>query len=218
MFASRLAAAAAEVKADAKPLSPKCSIRGGSRVEAKDGAEGSRSMQDDDSARSKHSGSPEVAGGGGAAARKYEGAGVGAGAAVLNDVSEYLFDLYDANCMEEFHVIEQFESRAVDAFDPDQQEFTLEQFRLHQELCTIFEGFVGKFIANYGHTMESFYQLVRANHAALAVEAEEQQHKDAREITDVLLDVSDFACWAARMQERADRARSPPAARKSVRR
>merc|ERR1712046_110328 len=32
---------------------------------------------------------------------------------ILHKVSEYLFDLFDANCMDEYHTLDRFESQAI---------------------------------------------------------------------------------------------------------
>lgn len=39
------------------------------------------------------------------------------GAAILDEVSEYLFDLFDANCMDEFKRLEEIDNRATVLFD-----------------------------------------------------------------------------------------------------
>jgi hypothetical protein len=36
---------------------------------------------------------------------------------ILHGVSEYIFDLFDANCMEEYQRMEEIEKNAMDLFD-----------------------------------------------------------------------------------------------------
>ena len=43
-------------------------------------------------------------------------------AELVNLVSEYLFDLFDANLMEEFKALERFEIDCMDHFDPEAEE------------------------------------------------------------------------------------------------
>ena len=35
---------------------------------------------------------------------------------ILHDLNEYLFDVFDANCMEEYHIMERFETKAMEYF------------------------------------------------------------------------------------------------------
>ncbi len=46
---------------------------------------------------------------------------------IIHKAAEFLFDVWDANCIEEFKRIEAFENRAWGAFDSDAKEYTLEQ-------------------------------------------------------------------------------------------
>ena len=45
---------------------------------------------------------------------------------IIEKVSEYLFDLFDANLTEDFKKMQAFEVQAVQAFDPNVDEFTFE--------------------------------------------------------------------------------------------
>ena len=77
---------------------------------------------------------------------------------IIEKVSEYLFDLFDANLTTDFKRMEAFEKRAVQAFDPDVDEYTFEQEKLHQEFCKLFEELVASFLKKEGYTYEAFYE------------------------------------------------------------
>jgi hypothetical protein len=42
-------------------------------------------------------------------------------------VADFLFDVWDANCMEEFKLIDSFEARACEAFLAEGEEYSLQQ-------------------------------------------------------------------------------------------
>jgi len=123
---------------------------------------------------------------------------------ILHKVSEYLFDLYDANMLEDFKVMEKFERAVVDKFDPDGEEFSFEHQDLHKQYCELFESLVSKFIEGEGYTMEEFYEVVRAHVQSGGTEAEEKEHsQDASEVMSVVYSCSDFKTWADDMREQA---------------
>jgi len=91
---------------------------------------------------------------------------------LLHELNEYLFDLFDSNCMEDFKRMEQFESYALDAFKvlyPDDdsmyhqpmtttiKEFNHRQYELHQEFITLFESMIEKFLLKFHYTTNEFY-------------------------------------------------------------
>ena len=81
---------------------------------------------------------------------------------ILEKASEYLFDLFDANCMEEYKQIEQFEENACKAFtNLDAEEYTLEQDSLHQEFLVLFENLLEKFLETERISIEEFYGEVK---------------------------------------------------------
>ena len=92
-----------------------------------------------------------------AAARKPEGPVDPGG--ILEKLTEYLFDLFDANCTEDFKKMEAFEKRAVLAFDPDDEEYTLAQTELHTEFQQLFEALTGTFLKTEGYTCEQVYAI-----------------------------------------------------------
>ena len=80
---------------------------------------------------------------------------------MIHLMSEYLFDLWDANCMEAYHRISEFEERAAREFDPEVEEFTFAQEALHKEFCQLFEELTEGFISENGFTLEQFYEEAR---------------------------------------------------------
>ena len=75
---------------------------------------------------------------------------------IIEKVSEYLFDLFDANLTEDFKKMQAFEVQAVQAFDPNVDEFTFEQEKLHQKFCELFEELVSEFLKKKGIRMKNF--------------------------------------------------------------
>ena len=114
-----------------------------------------------------------------------------AAAELVNLVSEYLFDLFDANLMDEFLALEKFEVDCADEFDPDAEEFTFAQERLHREFVGMMEGYVEAYIAGLGRSLDDFYEAVR-----LQRDEESQGGSDARECVEVLFEMADIAVWA----------------------
>ncbi|KAK7235203.1 hypothetical protein SO694_00145024 [Aureococcus anophagefferens] len=87
-----------------------------------------------------------------------------AAAELVNLVSEYLFDLFDANLMDEF-LARKFE---VDCgggeFDPA-EEFTFAQERLHREFVGMMEGYVEAYIAGLGRSLDDSTRPCASNKA-----------------------------------------------------
>ena len=170
-------------------------------------------------------GGGEEAAAGGANDARADGKGAAAridGSQILELVSEYLFDLFDANCMDEFKTLEDFESEALVAFDPDVEEFTFEQERLHGEFCALFEGFCEKFISAEGYSMEEFYEIVRqaksqsdakassssSSSSGERVPSWDDEPDHAVEVVETIYGCSDFRTWAEHMREEAGRRRA----------
>jgi hypothetical protein len=101
------------------------------------------------------------AGGGGGSGGQGEGADDGGGeeegeGGIVSKVADYLFNLFDANCMEECQVLAAFEARACRAFGtPAEGGFTFEQEALHREFCALFEGFTQAFLKQHGAGRQS---------------------------------------------------------------
>ena len=114
---------------------------------------------------------------------------------IFYELSEYLFDLFDANCMEEFHILNEYEEKAIELLteedygnsDSDDggegkneavKEFTLEQYNLHQQFLSKFEGILENFLTENGYTIESFYQQMERKKKSIA-----QQHQNKQRLT-----------------------------------
>eukprot|EP00937_MAST-01D_sp_MAST-1D-sp2_P003806 g3806.t1 len=130
---------------------------------------------------------------------------------IIHMVSEYLFDLFDANCMDDYHTMQAFEERAWPKFDPEVEEYTFEQQELHKEFCALFEKLTEGFIREQGYSIEQFYAEVRDAAEARPKKAagagpaprpwgEVDEGDDAEEVVDVVFQVADFRLWAEEMR------------------
>ena len=122
--------------------------------------------------------------------------------------------LFDANCMEEYHIMQRFEARAWPKFDPDVEEYTFEQQDLHKEFCALFEGLTEGFITAEGWTIDDFYSAVAraaekrgasgrdaaGGETAPRPWGETDAGEDAEEVVEVVFQVADFQLWAAEMR------------------
>ena len=138
---------------------------------------------------------------------------------IVERVSEFLFDIFDANLMDEYKEIERFEGSAERAFvdsategDGDEDvEFTHEQYALHSQFAALFERLTEQFLAKEGFTPERFYEVVRRQQRAEKADAEAGRAGDrewgekgevAHEVIDVVSEVSDIRVWAKEMRRR----------------
>lgn len=77
---------------------------------------------------------------------------------ILSKFSEYLFDLFDANCMADFKRIEEFEKLAIKEFrNFNEKEFTHRQYQLHEEFLVLFESLIEGFLQAENYSVDSFY-------------------------------------------------------------
>lgn len=134
---------------------------------------------------------------------------------IIEKVSEYLFDLFDANLTTDFKKMEAFEKRAVKLFDPEVEEYTFEQEQLHREFCDLFEELVESFLSKEGYTYEEFYEEAKKaidekhnaihRHNELVPQAfkkyQPSEMSMAEEIHGVVLAVSNFQLWADEMRQ-----------------
>ena len=133
---------------------------------------------------------------------------------IIEKVSEYLFDLFDANLTDDFKKMQAFEVQAVQAFDPNVDEFTFEQEKLHKKFCELFEELVSEFLKKEGYTYEEFYEeakkaidenVNKVHNNELIPSAfrkfQPSEKEMALEIHNVVLCVSDFCTWANEMRE-----------------
>ena len=134
---------------------------------------------------------------------------------LVTQASEYLFDLFDANCLEDFKTMENFETMALDAFkDFESTEISFEQHRLHDEFMELFQTLFSKFLAEKQTTPEAFYELVSAY---LSIKEEKADSKDkdkdkdngaasrqaADEVVDVIFSYTDLSLWCGAMRDRS---------------
>ena len=218
-FASRLSEAAAEAKADYKILSP--------NRDREDSKRSQSTRATDANARALETAEQETSG----AVATHAGATSKANTRekeddlcaaqpkkspkiVLELVSEYLFDLFDANCMDEYRKIEAFHNKALASFDPDVDEYSFEQERLHNEFCALFEGFCEGYIREQGYSMEEFYEVVREAKLESDAKTEnregsarssspppwDQDPDHAIEVVETIYSCSDFRTWVEYMK------------------
>jgi hypothetical protein len=118
---------------------------------------------------------------------------------VVKELQEFLFDVFDANMMPEYHALKSFEDKSWPKFDPDIDEFSFEQQKLHDEFVLLFEAITETFVRRHGFTNEQFYEKVRRG----TVSKHQSKKEEADDVLSVLHQVSDFTVWAAEMRERA---------------
>ena len=122
---------------------------------------------------------------------------------LVTQVAEYIFDLFDANMLEDYKTMEAFETMAIDAFSNyESTEITFEQERLHSEFMTLFERLIGSFLAEKDTTNEEFYELL---HSYLQDKSDcaAASKNSAIEVVDVIFAYTDLSTWCSSMRERA---------------
>jgi len=119
--------------------------------------------------------------------------------------AEYIFDLFDANMMDDYHAIAEFESRALDAFpDHTSEEISFAQEGLHKEFLTLFEKLIGGFLEQNGSTVEAFYgQVSDYLHRPVNDSRDQAKKTSADEVVDVIFCYTDLRMWCDAMRERA---------------
>lgn len=121
--------------------------------------------------------------------------------------AEYIFDLFDANMLEDYHTIANFENRAIDAFkDPESTEISFDQERLHKEFLVIFEGLIAKFLKQKNATPEIFYAQVQnylQEPQSNSTKRSAKRNRDAMEVVDVIFNYTDLSMWCEAMRDRA---------------
>jgi hypothetical protein len=135
---------------------------------------------------------------------------------ILAKLAEYLFDLFDANLMEDYAKMEKFEIRALESFqDYEQTEFTHEQHALHNEFVALFEQLIEGFLQSEGYSIDVFYnELVHfinksksstKGKAATAAAAAAAGMTPAEEVLEVVSNYMQFDLWADLMRQQARR-------------
>ena len=123
-------------------------------------------------------------------------------ATIMEKMSEYLFDLFDANCMDEYKLIEDFENKALLSFqDFQSEEFTFEQQKLHNEFLELFEQLLEGFLKQENITISQFYDDVHDHLEFSEKPTDDNKYIAANEITDIILYYTTFEKWAEMMKE-----------------
>jgi hypothetical protein len=171
---------------------------------------GSKSENDDlDSKREKSDGSVEK---GKALDSERDSEGEGEGEQdLVSQCNEYIFDLFDANMLEDYHTVANFETRALEAFvDPFSEEISFAQERLHKEFMELFEKLIEKFLREKNVPKEEFYAQVQEhvhrdtkNNNSKSNKRDEAKKRAAEEVVDVIFCYTDLRLWCGEMRKRA---------------
>jgi hypothetical protein len=133
---------------------------------------------------------------------------------LVSKCSEYIFDLFDANMLEDYHTVANFENKALDAFiDPSSTEISFAQELLHKEFLELFEGLIAKFLKENNATPEVFYAQVQSyldlkndpsgKGAEILSKKHTAKQQDANEVVDCIFHYTDLNLWCESMRERA---------------
>jgi hypothetical protein len=134
---------------------------------------------------------------------------------ILDKLSEYLFDLFDANVMADYIKMEKFEMRALESFQKlEDDEFTHEQHALHCEFVSLFEELIEEFLKAEGYTIDVFYDelvhfrksscpQVSANAIKYGNGSSSTFSSPADEVMEVISGYMQFEVWAGLMRAQA---------------
>lgn len=124
---------------------------------------------------------------------------------LLSLCSEYIFDLFDANMLDDYHTVAAFENRAVEAFvDFNSDEISFAQESLHKEFLSLFENLISAFLHKYGCSTDAFYKQVNDYiHSPIRNTRDAAKKTSADEIVDVIFCYTDLRMWCDAMRERA---------------
>jgi hypothetical protein len=118
---------------------------------------------------------------------------------VIFKVSEYLFDLFDANCTDAYKRIDDFENRALKAFeDYENDEYTFEQENLHRQFLALFEELIEGFLRTENISMDDLYSRL-SSHLATS-DSKDPNEALSNEIADVISFYTSFNDWARHMK------------------
>lgn len=121
---------------------------------------------------------------------------------LVSQCSEYIFDLFDANCLDDYKTMEAFETMALDAFtDFDSTEITFEQHALHNEFLELFESLISGFLRENSCSVEEFHVMCHSYLSRKDTEADSKEK--AQEVVDVIFAYTDLNLWTSAMRERA---------------
>lgn len=123
---------------------------------------------------------------------------------ILRELSEFLFDIFDANCMEEYTILDEFERKAMSAFDGDFVEFTHEQHQMHGEFMRLFESLIERFLDKHKYTSSQLVEDLQKHYRNLKEAGRRGSNaQDAEEVIDVIAFYTCFEAWANMMKENA---------------
>jgi len=139
---------------------------------------------------------------------------------LLRDISEYLFDIFDANCTEAYKIVAKLENEAVELFlqaglveCEEEKEYPLGVHDKYQEFRSVFEDLVGGEIQRLGFTMEDFVESVRRSSFDSAEVTSTNPFDDdislaemGEEVMNIFRAVDDFKVWASEIKAQAIRA------------
>jgi hypothetical protein len=117
---------------------------------------------------------------------------------IVEDVNEYIFDLFDANLMDDYHIMEEFENHALAKFDSDSDEFTFEQENEHKNFLRLFEQLITQHLLRKGYNIQSFYDIVKD----ILNTSESRRKECTYEVIEVISYFTDFYSWATDMRLR----------------
>ena len=109
-----------------------------------------------------------------------------------------MFDVFDANLMPEFHLMEAFEEKAIPKFldrNSNYDEYTFEQEQAHKEFLALFESLLGNFLVKKNLTIDQLLEEVKW--------FVKEGNCEAIEILEVVDSFSNFKRWADHMTEQA---------------
>jgi hypothetical protein len=135
--------------------------------------------------------------------------GGGKRSSIIWKVSEYLFDLFDANLMDGYKKIAAFEEKAVVHFMSNTRieinttcEFTIEQEMLHREFLDLFESLIEDYLSKEGYKISQFYTEVQKYQL---MKESNTLKGEANEIIDIIGYYCDFTKWSSIMIDMAER-------------
>ncbi|CAH0371544.1 unnamed protein product [Pelagomonas calceolata] len=111
-------------------------------------------------------------------------------AELVSLVSNYLFDLFDANSMDEYKALEALEDQCMPHTDPDSEEFSFAQQELHATFVRLLESYVEAYIRSLGRTLADFYDALRE-----LKDGSGAPMLDASDCLDTLYEMEDIRCW-----------------------
>lgn len=128
---------------------------------------------------------------------------------ILEKLAEYLFDLFDANAMEDYAKMEKFEIRALESFQEyDQEEYTHQQHALHEEFVALFEQLIEGFLASEGYNIDAFYEELlhfrqKTPASVRILGSSALPLSPAEEVVEVVANYMTFEVWADLMKQQA---------------